>query len=216
MKGGHNAEHHNHNDVGSYVVALAGQTPLVDPGAEVYTARTFGPNRYQSAVLNSFGHPVPRVAGTLQATGRAAAARVLKAEFTDPRDTLVLDLSAAYPVKELKKLQRTFIFSRGNASGSGSLQVIDEVEFATPKDFGTALITFSPWRAADANRLIVGQGTGRVEVRMAAEGKRLEVHPETIHEDMPLGVLPTRLGIDLAQPATRATIALTIEPAAGD
>ena len=32
LKGGHNAEHHNHNDVGSYVVALAGTTPLLDPG----------------------------------------------------------------------------------------------------------------------------------------------------------------------------------------
>lgn len=41
LKGGHNAEHHNHNDVGSFLVALAGETPLVDPGSEVYTARTF-------------------------------------------------------------------------------------------------------------------------------------------------------------------------------
>ncbi len=70
LKGGHNAENHNHNDVGSFVVALGSGTPLLDPGSEVYTARTFGPNRYQSNVLNSFGHPVPRVAGTLQVTGR--------------------------------------------------------------------------------------------------------------------------------------------------
>ena len=100
LKGGHNAEHHNHNDVGSFVVALDGRTPLVDPGSEVYTARTFSDRRYESNVLNSFGHPVPRVAGQLQQTGRQAAAKVLKTEFTDKADTLVMDISSAYAVKE--------------------------------------------------------------------------------------------------------------------
>ena len=41
MKGGHNAEQHNHNDVGSFIVALGRSTPVVDPGAEIYTGRTF-------------------------------------------------------------------------------------------------------------------------------------------------------------------------------
>jgi len=95
LKGGHNAEHHNHNDVGTFVVALGQSTPLVDPGSETYTRRTFSPRRYESGVLNSFGHPVPRVAGQLQETGAKAAARVLKTDFTDAADTLVLDLSAA-------------------------------------------------------------------------------------------------------------------------
>ena len=58
LKGGHNAENHNHNDVGSYVV-VAGERPvLLDPGSETYTARTFSKQRYESKLLNSFGHPV--------------------------------------------------------------------------------------------------------------------------------------------------------------
>ncbi|MGB2822734.1 MAG: hypothetical protein WBF17_17250, partial [Phycisphaerae bacterium] len=36
LKGGHNAEHHNHNDVGSYVVVVGKRPVLLDPGAEVY------------------------------------------------------------------------------------------------------------------------------------------------------------------------------------
>jgi hypothetical protein len=63
--------------VGSFVVAVAGDTPLLDPGSEVYTARTFSARRYESQVLNSYGHPVPLVAGQLQRTGRKAEARVL-------------------------------------------------------------------------------------------------------------------------------------------
>ena len=47
IKGGNNNEHHNHNDVGSFVVAIGSAAPLLDPGAEIYTARTFSPSRSQ-------------------------------------------------------------------------------------------------------------------------------------------------------------------------
>ncbi|MGB2807048.1 MAG: hypothetical protein WBC22_04885, partial [Sedimentisphaerales bacterium] len=72
LKGGHNSEHHNHNDVGSFIVVLGDKPLLLDPGGEVYTARTFSGQRYESNVLNSFGHPVPIVAGKLQRTGSRA------------------------------------------------------------------------------------------------------------------------------------------------
>ena len=166
LKGGHNAEHHNHNDVGSYVFCVGGSMPLVDPGAEVYTRRTFSSDRYVSGVLNSFGHPVPRVAGQLQRTGRAAAAQVLKLEQTDDCDTLQLDLSSAYPVKTLKQLTRTFAFQRSTAS----LTVTDEVEFESPESFGTAFITFSSWKQLADDRIQVGEGPEAVVIRVDAGG----------------------------------------------
>jgi hypothetical protein len=214
MKGGNNGENHGHNDLGTYIVALDGQTPLVDPGGEVYTARTFSARRFDSAVLNSFGHPVPRVAGRLQESGRSAAARVLRTAFSDAQDTLVLDLSAAYRVTGLKKLTRTFIFTRGKTTvETGAIQVIDEVEFAAPQQFETALITFSPWQLLAANELVVGWGSKRVHVRIASGGIPIRINPETIHEDLIDGKLPTRLGIALGKPVVRGTITLTIEPA---
>jgi len=212
LKGGHNAEHHNHNDVGSFVVALGKATPLVDPGSEIYTARTFSKNRYDSGVLNSFGHSVPRVAGQLQREGRSAAAAVLKTEFTDKADTFVMDIHTCYNVKPLKRLLRTFIYSR---EGAGSLTVIDEVELDSPQDFGTALITFSRWKRLAPNRLLVGDGRGAVQVEIAADGGDIEIKAEEIKEDLPGGRIPTRLGIDLTKPAARATIKLTIRPAGG-
>ena len=69
-------------------------------------------HRYDSNVLNSFGHPVPRVAGKLQREGRAAEAKVRRADFTDAMDTLVFDIRSCYEVPELKKLDRTFVYSR--------------------------------------------------------------------------------------------------------
>ncbi len=211
LKGGHNSEHHNHNDVGSFVVALAGKTPLVDPGSEVYTRRTFSGERYQSGVLNSLGHPVPLVAGKLQKTGRSAAAKLVNTEFIDQADTIVLDLRAAYDVKDLTKLERTFVFSR---QGTGGLTVVDEVEFAAPQSFGTALVTFSGWRRADTDDLVVGEGRGAVRVHVDTGGSEFEIEPEKIDEDLPGGRVPTRLGINLTEPVRVATVTLTIAPAA--
>ncbi len=210
LKGGHNAEHHNHNDVGTYLVVVGKAVPLVDPGAEVYTARTFSSRRYQSGVLNSFGHPVPRVAGKLQRTGRAAAARMLETRFDDAGDTVVMDLRAAYDVEGLKTLRRTFVYSR---DGVGSLTVTDEAEFAKPSEFGTALITFGKWEQLAPNRLRIGEGGGAVHVDIAAEPGEVTIRSETIREDVRGGRTPTRLGIDLPAAVERARITLTIVPA---
>ena len=48
IMGSNNGESHNHNDVGSFVVVVGSRAVLMDPGREVYTSRTFGPQRYES------------------------------------------------------------------------------------------------------------------------------------------------------------------------
>ena len=152
LKGGNNAEHHNHNDVGSFVVVLGDRPLLLDPGGEVYTARTFSSRRYESKVLNSFGHPVPLVAGKLQRSGRQAQGRIVRDDFSEDTDTLVLDITSAYDVPELEKLQRKFDYRR---QGSGSLTVTDEVVFLKPCNFGTALITFDKWQRLSDSSLVI-------------------------------------------------------------
>jgi len=210
LKGGHNQEHHNHNDVGSFVVVLGDKPLLLDPGGEVYTARTFSSRRYESNVLNSFGHPVPIVAGKLQRTGRQAHGRVVQQTFTDSTDTLVLDISSAYEVPELKKLERKFVYSR---LGSGSLSVTDEVAFRRPCDFGTALVTFSQWKQLPSSSLMVWEQAEALRVQIQVTGAEFEIQPEIIQEDVSARKQPTRLGINLKGPVTRAVISLTITPA---
>lgn len=209
LKGGHNAEQHNHNDVGSFVVALGKATPLLDPGAEVYTRRTFSGQRYESNVLNSFGHPVPRVAGKLQRPGQEAAAKVLKTEFTDAKDTLVLDLRSCYDVPELTRLVRTFEFSR---EGRGALTVSDEVEFKSPQPFESALITLSPWKQSGAAALVIGEGAEAVEVKISSGEHAFRLQTTEIHEDLPGKLVPRRLGVELTVPVRRAVVRLAISP----
>jgi hypothetical protein len=209
LKGGHNSEHHNHNDVGSFIVVLGDKPLLLDPGGEVYTARTFSGRRYESNVLNSYGHPVPLVAGKLQRTGSRARGRVVSQTFTDSTDTLVLDISSAYDVPELKKLERKYVYSR---PGFGSLQITDEVAFSQPCEFGTALITFGRWKQTSPSTLMVYDSEEALRVEIKVTGAEFEIRPKTIEEDVSARKQPTRLGIHLKESVTGALITLTITP----
>jgi hypothetical protein len=97
LKGGHNAELHNHNDVGSFSVVFGTNMIICDPGSEVYTKRTFSAHRYDSKVLSSFGHAVPVLAGKLQKDGAKARGVILATNFTSAIDTFKLEIGSAYP-----------------------------------------------------------------------------------------------------------------------
>ena len=210
LKGGNNAEQHNHNDLGSYVVALDGHAALLDPGGEVYTKRTFSANRYDSDVLNSFGHPVPRINGQLQKTGSEYEARVLDKRSNDLEETIVMDISGAYDVPPLSKLERTFVFSR---KGNGSFTVTDQVEFSEAGQFETALITFDNWQSIDNSAFDVGEGNSRMRVTIDTGGEPFRLETVTIDEDMQVKMQPFRLGIVLANPVKTARVSVKIEPA---
>ncbi|MHC4200496.1 MAG: heparinase, partial [Planctomycetota bacterium] len=209
LKGGHNNEHHNHNDVGTYVVAVGRETPLTDIGAVVYTAKTFSRHRYESNVMNSFGHPVPVVAGSLQSTGADARAQILKTDFGDARDTVAMDMRSAYDVPGMKRLERTFVYDR---EGAGGLVVTDEVEFAEPCSFGTALVTNGEWRREEDGSLVVTDEKESVRVEIDTGGEPYEIHPERIEADLRSKRKPLRLGIDLTRAVESARIEVRIAP----
>lgn len=101
-------EAHNHNDVGSVVVASDGVPVVVDAGRPTYTAQTFGPDRYEIWTMQSSWHSVPQVAGVAQGVGREFAARDV--QLLGPPDDvtgLALDLAGAYPVAGLRTWRRT-------------------------------------------------------------------------------------------------------------
>ena len=209
FKGGNNGEHHNHNDLGSYVVALGGKTPLLDPGMENYTRRTFGAQRYESRLLSSHGHPVPVVDGHLQSAGPQFAAKVLSADYAAETDRVVLDLRGGYEVPSLRKLERAFTYGRG---GRGRLVVRDEFSCDRAGGFATAFLTYEQWRRTGAAEWLVGEGGSAVRVRADAGGAALVVNDEIIDESTPNKKKPTRIGIALAEPASAGFIEVTIEP----
>ncbi len=218
LKGGHNAEHHNHNDLGSFVVLRGKQLMLLDPGPEVYTARTFSKQRYESDLLNSWGHSVPVVAGKLQRTGADARAEVLDTAFTEESDSVRMDLRSAYECPELKKLERTFVYSRptpspseGEGMGEGTcstLTVTDNVEFETPQSFSTALITTGEVKQVDERTLLITNAEEKLSVEIDCGGLAFSIKTEQITEDS--SIKPTRIGIELDDPVTTASITTRI------
>lgn len=210
MKGGHNAEHHNHNDLGSYLVAHRGVRVLADTGAMVYTARTFGAHRYDSAACNSWGHPVPVVAGQQQRTGREAAAKVIETTFTPDRDVFRLNLAPGYAVPALRTLERTFVYDRAEL---GALTVRDAVVFTKPSSFETALVTWGEAKEVAPGRLEIRDGRGAVRVVIEAGGEKFSVRMEPIKENFGgRSDQPTRVGIALDRPVESGVIQVRIEP----
>ena len=230
IKAGHNAEHHNHNDIGSYTVALGGATPLLDPGGEVYTQRTFSSKRYDSNVINSFGHPVPRINETLQKTGAAAKGIVIDRSFSDDEDSYAVDLTSAYPVEGLKELTRTVYFNRtdGGTNGAkhpgGQLLIIDNAELEKPGTFETALITFgkvvkiTAADQAESFDLLIGNSAKdavRVTVNFTNDVEPLTLKYEMteIDEDIAGGLKPKRMAFSNVAKVAGVTMTTVVTPA---
>jgi hypothetical protein len=210
IKGGNNGVNHGHNDVGSFSVVVGNQMVICDPGGEVYTARTFGPHRYESEVLNSFGHAVPIVAGQLQRNGKSARAVMLATNFTDFTDSIVFDLRSAYPIKDLQKLQRSFTFHRGL---SPLLEVRDDVRFSSPENFESTLITWGKIHRVGAHELEISDRGSAVRVDIDTQGHPFHLREQVINEHTENGRKPIHMGIVLDDKISSVTVTLRISPA---
>ena len=106
-KGGNNAESHNHNDVGSFVLYLD-QTPLIiDAGVGVYTRQTFSSERYNIWNMQSNYHNLPIINGVPQSSG--SSFRSSSASFNTSKSIFTLDFAKAYPKEAaVKQWKRTF------------------------------------------------------------------------------------------------------------
>jgi len=212
-KGGHNAENHHHNDVGTTVVVWQGRTVLADPGAMVYRAETFSRDRFKLTVMGSYAHSVPVVAGFLQAEGNDCRGQVLATGFTEARDTMTIDMTSAYPGSGVKKLERQWIYQR---DGDGSLVIEDRFTFAKPSAFATALAGFGTWYLIDGRdrnaRFLIDGGNDavlQVDVAFSAAGKW-----QVGGIDNPGKPTASRLGLAMAGAAESGSIRMTVHPTA--
>ena len=108
-----------------------------------------------------------------------------------PRTTLDIDIFIEVSLKNAERL----------------LKALKEI------NFGTALITFEQWEKLSDSSLIIRDDDKTLRVDIIVTGAEFEIRPETIKEDLSGRRLPTRLGINLSRPVTRALVSLTIAPA---
>ena len=93
--GGHNAQSHNHNDVGNVIVFADGRPLLVDVGVGEYTAKTFSPQRYDIWTMQSGWHNLPAINGADQRDGASFRARDVAFVATPSAARFSLDLAPA-------------------------------------------------------------------------------------------------------------------------
>lgn len=95
IKGGHNAESHNHNDVGNFVVYADGEPLFLDAGVGEYTRRTFSKDRYSIWSMRSDHHNLATFCGVTQMNGRDFCATDVA--YDEKTGGLSMELSHAYP-----------------------------------------------------------------------------------------------------------------------
>jgi hypothetical protein len=92
---GHNAESHNHNDVGDFIVYLNNEPLIIDAGRGNYTAKTFSGKRYELWFTQSEYHNLPIVNGFGQKDGRQFAAQ--NVDYNEKESVLKMNIGGAYP-----------------------------------------------------------------------------------------------------------------------
>ncbi|TKR23314.1 hypothetical protein FA014_11835 [Cellulomonas hominis] len=206
IKGGHDDEHHNHNDVGSFVVALGGVPVAVDAGRPTYTRQTFSPDRYAIWTMQSAWHNVPEVAGVAQPALATAAARDVRADVGDDTTALHLDLAAAYPGSGVDRWDRTARLSRT----TGVVTVRDAWRGETvPAESSRVRVLLAGTVEPDDGGLVVRalDDAGTVRVRWSGDVADVLVERRALDDPMLAdvwGAALTRLTLTLAAAASGA------------
>jgi len=207
IKAGHNAENHNHSDVGTYIVVLNEDLVTGDIGAPSYIAGSFSKT---NPARSSWGHPVPRINNTLQSNGRQFKGVILETNFEANKDRVVMDLKPAYEIPELQSLKRTMV---NDKSKQGTISVQDNFKSTAPVVFGTAIMTYSKYDIIDDNTLILTNKNEKVKVKISSEGGAVKINPEPVPvKALREGKDAIRIGVDFVKPLSNGSITVTYTP----
>jgi hypothetical protein len=175
--GGHNAQSHNHNDVGNYVVYVDGLPTLIDVGRPSYTRQTFSRDRYKIWAMQSAFHNLPTINGQMQGVGRQFAAHEVNYQFDDSSAELELDIAPAYPKEAgIVSWARSIRLERGQAVTISDTFELREKSAAIEQSLMT------PWEVSrvEAGRLQLSRPDADFGVVVRYEPARLDVEVETI------------------------------------
>lgn len=102
IKGGHNNELHNHNDVGTFIISTESGQLICDSGPSEYTRQWFTPSeRFNMIQASSKGHCVPIIDGQAQKFGQRFSGQLVY-----DGDIIRIDFKDTYGYEKLKALRR--------------------------------------------------------------------------------------------------------------
>lgn len=207
IKAGHNAENHNHSDVGTYIIVFDKDLISGDIGAPSYTAGAFSPN---NKARSSWGHPVPRVNGSLQSNGYDFSGKITETEFSRDQDKVVMDIRPAYEVEGLQHLERTLV---NNKKGKGAITITDSFKALKPMTFGTAVMVSDTFEVLDENTILITTENQKVKVEIIADGGTVKIKPEKVPvKHLRSGKTAHRIGVDFVAPLRSGSITVKFTP----
>ncbi len=131
-KAGHNREFHNHNDIGSFIIAKNGKHLLTDMGAGVYSDQYFKPaTRYGMIECSSLGHSTPHFGDLCQKYGSEYAASDVKFE----NGIFSFEMAGAYGDETVKSIKRAFSFTES------TITLTDEFEYTGNEKISERFVT---------------------------------------------------------------------------
>ena len=135
-KGGHNAESHNHNDIGTCSLWFEETPILIDAGVGTYTRQTFGPERYDIWTMRSKYHNLPLINGVEQHESREYRAE--NVQYDTKKKTVSFNIAKAYPeAAQIKSWIRSYRLEEDGL-------IIDDV-FSLQKAIKPVEVNFMFW-----------------------------------------------------------------------
>ena len=193
-KGGNNAEQHNHNDCGSYILNIDGYPVVVEIGAPEYTKDFFRENRYQYLAARTLGHSLPIVNGREQAAGPQYAAKVIGCELRPEHVEFSVDLAECYPSDaHCAELIRGFSFDKVR----GCLEIKEYFDLSVHQSFETSVLTEDP-AEMDGLSAVIHAKAGDVLVRPFEETLIIGIEA---HEYRDHGGNPRKINRIILRPA---------------
>ncbi len=139
VKGGHNLESHNHNDVGSFILFNREAPLFCDLGAGEYDRDYFSENRYLNPCTHSGNHSLPVINGHLQSPGLSYRAKDIL--YLPQEGTFSLDLHSCYEDPTLLHFNRRFKSEMKPNHHFKAIHLRDTFSFSTESTFTEHFVT---------------------------------------------------------------------------
>ncbi len=184
VKGGHNAESHNHNDIGHFIVYHRNKPVVIDLGRDTYTAQSFSSRRFELTNCRSAFHNVPLINGTEQHDGQNFRATNVAHTSAATSSFLQLDIEEAYPAEaQVRTWRRQLTLDRAN----NQVVLTDSFDVdRTQRPTEIVLITYGQPVVQQPGLLLLGNG----QVRLEYDARTLDASVEQVQ--MVDGIMKTQ------------------------
>lgn len=150
IKGGHNQQSHNHNDVGSYIVYKNGNPVVIDPGSTTYVRDTFGPKRYTIWNMQSHYHNLPAFDGIGEHNGVIFAS---SREVYDPdAHTLSLGLEGAF-----RRDAGVLSYTRCASLNDATIEIDEDISLGEEREIDFRLIVIKTPEVIGEGKLLLSE-----------------------------------------------------------